>query len=58
MSSKVGVHSADAIDAEIEALKVRIRRLRLERKSAALAEVEAKLNKLAKARPVSKGSTK
>ncbi len=36
-----------SIDAEIEALKARIRRLRLERKVAALAEAEKKLLQLA-----------
>lgn len=58
MCGKLRVNDSDAIDAEIEALKARIRRLRLERKAAGLAEVEAKLNKLAEARLVNKGSTK
>ena len=37
-----------SIDTEIEALRARIRRLRLERKAATLAETEAKLLKLAR----------
>ena len=42
------IRTTHAIDAELEALKARMRRLRLERKMAALAESERKLLALAK----------
>ena len=39
----MGIRTANRIQAEIEALQVRIRQLRLERKMAVLAETERKL---------------
>lgn len=46
--SRMKQRPQEAIDAEIEALRARIRRLRLERKAAALFEAETKLLELAK----------
>lgn len=43
MEATTTTKSPKAIDAEIEAAKARIRRLRLERKSALLADAEAEL---------------
>jgi len=42
------MQTAEQIDAEIEALRMRIRRLRIERKVAALSEAETRLMQLAK----------
>ena len=51
-SSVMNKYKTDAIDAEIEALRTRIQRLRLEKKVAALAEAESRLRKLAEANRV------
>ena len=45
--ARMVVRTPEAIEAEIEALKARIRRLRLERKMADLAEAESRLLSLA-----------